>query len=104
MGRALFLDDGISFVLKAQKFLPKGTEWLATTELDKAVSLVISLDFDMIIVRKHNQEILTHVVAKIMRQPSDSDARSFKRVVILPHFFWRRYLKQKTTDKELGVM
>ncbi len=104
MGRALFLDDDISFVLKAQKFLPKGTEWLATTELDKAVSLVISLDFDMIIVRKHNQEILNRVVAKIIGQPPDSDARTFKRLVILPHFFWRHYLKQKTADKELGVM
>jgi len=104
MGRALFLDDDISFVLKAQKLLPKGTEWLATLELDRAVSLVISLDFDIIIVRKQNQEILDKVVAKIIGQPPDSDPRTFKRVVVLPHFFWRRCLKQKTADKELGVM
>jgi len=104
MGRALFLDDDISFVLKAQKLLPKGTEWLATIELDKAMALFSSLDFDMIIVRKQNQEILANLVAKIIGQSAESDARSFKRLVILPHFFWRPYLKQKATDKELGVM
>jgi len=103
MGRALFLDDDITFVINAQKFLPKGTEWLATTELDKAVSLFSSLEFDTIIVRKQNQEILNRVVAKIIGQPPDSDARTFKRVVVLPHFFWRHYLKQKTMDNELWV-
>lgn len=95
MTRALFLENDIQFIIKAQKLLPKGTEWLSTTDIKHAEELIKTLAFDMIIVRKKNQDILKQFLTNIIQESSDKNFPAFKQIVVLPQFCWSRYMKKE---------
>ena len=94
MYRVLFLDKDPSFIISAQKLLPKGTEWLATMELTKAVELINVLAFDTIIVRKRNEQVMQELLQNKMDRLLPQRRKFLKRLVVLPRVFWKRRLKR----------
>ena len=94
MYRVLFLDKDPSFIIAAQKLLPKGTEWLATMELTKAVELIDALAFDTIIVRKRNEQVMRELLQRETDKLLPEERKFLKKLVILPRVFWKRGLKR----------
>jgi len=94
MRRALLLDDDPSFIISAQKFFPKDTEWLATMDLDKAEKLVDLMAFDVIIARKKNETALRNLIYRRIQKIDTENDNPYKKLVVLPRILWKKSLKR----------
>ena len=94
MNRALLLDSDPSFIISAQKLFPEDTEWLATMNIEKAEELVDIFTFDLIIVRRKNEQILKELIKKHFEDFKPFEQNPFKKVVVLPRLWWKGYLKR----------
>jgi len=94
MKRALLLDSDPSFIISAQKLFPEDTEWLATMNIEKAEELVDIFTFDLIIVRRKNEQILKELIKKHFESFKPLEQNPFKKVVVLPRFLWKRCLRR----------
>jgi len=98
--RALLLDNDPVFIISAQKLFPKDTEWLATMNIEKAEELVDIFSFDLIIVRRKNEQILKELIKKHFEDFKPLEQNPFKQIVVLPRLWWKGYLRRLYRRRE----
>jgi len=90
----ILLDSDPSFIISAQKLFPDDTEWLATMNIEKAGELVDIFSFDLIIVRRKNEQILRELIKKHFENFKPLEQNPLKQVVVLPRLWWKGYLRR----------
>ena len=99
MRRALFIDDDVNFIIKAQKLIPRGIEWLASAQLSQIIELIQQKAFDFIVVRKKNESLIRDVLQAAVENNKQEFKYPFHKVVLLPDTLWRNQLKQAFYSK-----
>lgn len=94
MPRILIIDDNVNFILKVQKMLPRGTEWIASVNNDRIQSLVQKQSFDLVLSRKSKSTILKNLLGSAVENPKGAFDHPFKKIIVLPDVLWRGRLRQ----------
>jgi hypothetical protein len=95
MFKLLLIENDVKFVVKLQKIFPRDTEWVTSIKPETVRELLNQHHFDYIIARKKNEQTLENCLFGATNAQQNEELKLIKKIVLLPHFAWRRYLKKQ---------
>jgi len=93
MFRILIIDDNVKFILKVQKMLPSGSEWIASVDNDRIQTLLQEQSFDLVLSRKNNSMIIKKLLGSAVENKNGAFDHPFKKIIVLPDVLWRGRLR-----------
>jgi len=75
MFRILIIDDNVKFILKVQKMLPSGSEWIASVDNDRIPMIIKKL------------------LGSAVENKNGAFDHPFKKIIVLPDVLWRGRLR-----------